>query len=93
MEEFRQQIVDKSVLKLINLGQINKDDFEIKDNFVFIGEDCRKLLVKTILDKLNNEITFDGIKKTYCDFIEIESRNIVDYLLYEKHYKTFYIRW
>ena len=93
MEEFRQQIVDKSVLKLINLGQINKDDFEIKKDFVFIGEDCRKLLVKTILDKLNNEVTFDGIKKTYCDFIEIESRNIVDYLLYEKQYKTFYIRW
>ena len=89
MEEFRQQIVDKSVLKLINLGQINKDDFEIKKDFVFIGEDCRKLLVKTILDKLNNEVTFDGIKKTYCDFIEIESRNIVDYLLYEKQYKTF----
>ena len=93
MEEFRQQIVDKSVLKLINLGQIDKDDFEIKDDYVFIGEDCRKLLVKTILDKLNNEVTFDGIKKTYCDFIEIESRNIVDYLLYEKQYKTFYIRW
>ena len=93
MEEFRQQIVDKSVLKLINLGQIDKDVFEIKDDYVFIGEDCRKLLVKTILDKLNNEVTFDGIKKTYCDFIEIESRNIVDYLLYEKQYKTFYIRW
>ena len=93
MEEFRQQIVDKSVLKLINLGQIDKDDFEIKNDYVFIGEDCRKLLVKTILDKLNNEVTFDGIKKTYCDFIEIESRNIVDYLLYEKQYKTFYIRW
>lgn len=93
MEEFRQQIVDKSVLKLINLGQIDKDDFEIKEDFVFIGDDCRKLLVKTILDKLNNEVTFDGIKKTYSDFIEIESRNIVDYLLYEKHYKTFYLRW
>ena len=63
MEEFRQQILDESVLRLINLGQINKDDFEIKDNFIFIGEDCRKLPVKTILDNLNNEVTFDRIKK------------------------------
>ena len=93
MEEFRQQIVDKSVLKLINLGQIQKDDFEIRDGFVYIGEECRKLLVKTILDKLNTEVTFDGIKKSYSDYIEVESKNIVEFLLYSKKYKTFYIRW
>ena len=93
MEEFRQQIVDKSVLKLINRGQIKKDDFEIKDGFVYINEQCRKLLIKTILDKLNTEVTFDGVKKSYSDFISIESHHIVDYLLYNKKYKTFYIRW
>lgn len=93
MEEFRQQIVDRSVLKLINLGQINNDDFKIKDGFVYIGEDTRKLLVRTVLDKLNSEVTFDGIKKTYSDFIEVESKNIVEYLLYTKEYKSFYIRW
>ena len=93
MEEFRQQIVDRSILKLINLGQIDKDDFEIKENFVFIGEECRKLLVKTVLNKLNTEVTFNGIRKTYSDFIEFESKNIVEFLLYEKQYKTFYIRW
>lgn len=74
MEEFRQQIVDKSVLKLINRGQIKKDDFEIKDGFVYINEQCRKLLIKTILDKLNTEVTFDGVKKSYSDFISIESQ-------------------
>ena len=93
MEEFRQQIVDKSVLKLINRGQIHKDDFEIKKNFVYINEECRKLLIKTILDKLNKEITFEGIKKTYSDFIALESHHIVDFLLYNKKYKTFYLRW
>lgn len=93
MEEFRQQIVDKSVLKLINRGQINKDDFEIKDNYVYIGEECRKLLVTTVLDKLNNEITFEGYKTTYSNFIYIESKNIVEFLMYNKKYKTFYMRW
>lgn len=93
MEEFRQQIVDKSVLKLINLGQIEKDDFEIKNGFVYIGGDCRKLLVKSILDKLNTEVTFNGIKKSYSDYIEVESKNIVDFLMYNKQFKTFYLRW
>lgn len=74
MEEFRQQIVDKSVLKLINRGQIKKDDFEIKDGYVYINEQCRKLLIKTILDKLNTEVTFDGVKKSYSNFISIESQ-------------------
>ena len=45
------------------------------------------------LDKLNNEITFNGIKTTYVDLISIESKNIADYLLYLKEYKTFYLRW
>ena len=93
MEEFRQQIVDRSILRLINLGQIDKDDFEIKNDFVHIGEDCRKLLVKTVLDKLNSKVTFNGIQKTYSDFVEVESKNIVNFLMYQTRYKTFYIRW
>ena len=93
MEEFRQQIVDKSVIRLINKGQIKEECFEIKDDFVFIDLPCRKLLIKTILNKLNNEFTFEGIKKSYSDFILMESQNIVDYLLYNKKYKTFYTRW
>ena len=93
MEEFRQQVVDKSVLKLINKNQIEKDDFELKEGKIYIHESCRKLLIKTILDKLNNEITFNGIKTTYVDLISIESKNIADYLLYLKKYKTFYLRW
>ena len=93
MEEFRQQVVDKSVLKLINKNQIEKDDFELKEGKIYIHDSCRKLLIKTILDKLNNEITFNGIKTTYVDLISIESKNIADYLLYLKEYKTFYLRW
>ena len=92
MEEFRQPIVDRSVLTLINRGQIHKDDFEMKDKFVFINESCRKLLITTILDKLNTKITFNGIKKTYSDFIVLESQHIVDFLMYNNHYKTFHIR-
>lgn len=93
MEEFRQQIVDKSVLKLVNKDQIQKDDFELKEGMIYIHESCRKLIIKTILDKLNNSITFNGMKITYVDLISIESKNIVDYLLYLKKYPTFYLRW
>ena len=83
MEEFRQQIVDGFNTRLkSNLGQIQKDDF------VFINEECRKLLVKTVLDKLNSEVTFNGIQKTYSKFIEMESKNIADYLMYQKKYKN-----
>ena len=58
-----------------------------------IHEECRKLLIKIILDKLNNEITYNGIKTTYADLISIESKNIVNYLLYLKEYETFNLRW
>ena len=62
MEEFRQQIVDKSVLKLINRNQIHEDDFEQNEGMMYIHESCRKLLIKTILDKLNNDVTFKLIR-------------------------------
>lgn len=93
MEEFRQQIVDKSVLKLINRNQISQDDFEQKGSMIYIHESCRKLLIKTVLDKLNNDLSFNGIKTTYVDLISIESKHIVDYLLFLKKYPTFYLRW
>lgn len=93
MEEFRQQVVDKSILKLINKGQINKDDFEIKDDLVYINESCRKLLIKTVLDKLNTKISFDSMKKSYSDFIVIEAQHMVDYLMHNKEYRTFHLRW
>ena len=93
MEEFRQQIVDKSVLKLINRNQIHEDDFEQNEGMMYIHESCRKLLIKTILDKLNNDVTFNGIKTTYMDLISIESKHIVDYLFYLKKDDAFYLRW
>lgn len=93
MEGFRQQIVDKSVIKLISKAQIKKDDFEYNDGYMYIQEPARKLLAKTILDKLNNEIIFDGKKDTYSNFIKNESQHIVDYLLYNKKFTTFSLRW
>ena len=54
------------------------------------NEECRKLLVKTVLDKLNSEVTFDEIKKTYSNFIEFEFKNIVEFLMYNKQFKTFF---
>lgn len=36
MEEFRQQLVDKTVLSLVNKNQITIDDFSINDKSVLI---------------------------------------------------------
>ena len=51
---------------------------------------CRKLLIKIILDKVNNDITFNWIKINHVDFAFIESKNIVGYLFYLKKYPAFY---
>ena len=45
------------------------------------------------IDRFGETVTFNGIKKTFSDFIEVETTNVVDFLMYGKEYKTFYIRW
>ena len=85
--------LDISTVFELNKDQIQKDDFELKEGMIYIHEPCRKLIIKTILDKLNNSIIFNGMKITYVDLISIESKNIVNYLLYLKEYETFNLRW
>lgn len=93
MEEFRQQIVDKTVISLINKKQVSYDDFEFKDNMVIIGDKKRKLLISSLLDKLSKQISYNGSSISYSDIILNQSRNIAKFLENNEKYEGFYLRW
>lgn len=93
MEEFRQQIVDKTVLSLLNKKQIKNSDFELEEGITKISESARHLLISGILGKLSKTIQFREKSKKYSDVIVNQARLITKFLENKEDYIGFYLRW
>jgi CRISPR-associated protein Cas1 len=93
MEEFRQQIVDKTVLSILNRKQVNVKDFELKNSNMIILDKARRLLIKTIQLKLSSKIDFNGKNVKYNDIILYQARLIGKFLENKEKYVGFYLRW
>ncbi|KZX10323.1 CRISPR-associated endonuclease Cas1 [Methanobrevibacter filiformis] len=93
MEEFRQQIVDKTVLSLLNKKQVQVDGFKLDGNLVLISDSTRRLLVSSILSKLSSKIQFNGKNMKYSDIILHQARLINKFLEGKEEYTGFSLRW
>ena len=93
IEEFRQQIVDKTILSIVNKNQVSPDDFEDKGNMLMMNDKARKLVIAKIMDKLNSKIEFNGKKMSYSDIIMYQGRLMAKFLTHEAQYDGFYRRW
>ncbi|MDR1820385.1 MAG: CRISPR-associated endonuclease Cas1 [Methanobrevibacter sp.] len=93
MEEFRQQIVDKTVLSLVNKKQFNLDDFQFKDGVIVILEKARKKLISSIYMKLSSHINFNEKEIKYSDIIVSQARLVGKFLEGKEDYSGFYLRW
>lgn len=91
IEPFRQQIVDKTVIALINRKQITTDDLDKRNNTIKLQ--ARKLIVENILSKLFSSITYNDDTVTYSDLIEKQSKDLVKLLLEGEKFNGFYLRW
>ncbi len=91
IEPFRQQIVDKTVISLINRKQITINDLDKRNNTIKL--DARKLIVNKILGKIFSTITYDNEINSYSDLIIKQSKDLVNTILYDEEFKGFYLRW
>jgi CRISPR-associated protein Cas1 len=91
IEEFRQQITDKSVLSLINNKQIKIDDLDKRTDKLKI--DARKLLAKKILDKIHSQITYNDKSMTYHEIMEEQTKKLKNSIINESVYDGFYLQW
>ena len=91
IEPFRQQIVDKTVIGLVNRKQVTVDDLDKRNNTIKL--EARKLIVEKILAKVYSTITYNDETLTYSDLIERQSQNIVNMLLDDGKFEGFYLRW
>ena len=93
IEEFRQQIVDKTILSIVNMNQVDTDDFEDKGNIMLMNDKARRLVIAKILDKLNSKVEFNGNQLSYSDIIMYQGRLMAKFLTHEDQYVGFYRRW
>ena len=91
IEEFRQQIVDKTVFKLINTNQINETNIDKRNNSLKL--ESRKLLAGEIMAKIHSDLTFENEKVTYANIIENQTKKLVKSLLNNNDYTGFYLNW
>lgn len=91
IEEYRQQIVDKTILSIINNKQITTQDYNTEENSLTLEK--RKLIINKIMKKLNTQLTYNKQDTTYKEIIENQTKNLTQYLQEDKEYKAFYLRW
>lgn len=91
IEPFRQQIVDKSVISLINRKQVKIDDMDKRNNLLKL--DARKLIISKILDKLYSTVTYNGKTSSYAEIIDYQSKNLVNTLINNDEFIGFYLTW
>ena len=91
IEPFRQQIVDKTMIALINRKQIKNDDIDKRNNLIKLK--ARKIIISKILDKIYSTITYNGKSMSYAEIIEMQTKNLVKTLLSGDEFNGFYITW
>ena len=91
IEEFRQQIVDKTVFSLINRKQITEDDIDQRTNL--LKKESKYILTKAIMDKTHKKISFHKTELTYYEIIEKQVKMIKKTVENNDDYTSFKIKW
>ncbi|MBS7630105.1 CRISPR-associated endonuclease Cas1 [Candidatus Bathyarchaeota archaeon] len=94
MEEFRQQLIDKTVIGLVAKGEIKISDFSIEEGICKMGDQTRKLLLKAVLERFERYVRYKDEQRRWTDMILIQARDVASFLRGElRNYEGFYLRW
>ena len=94
MEEFRQQLVDKPIIKLTTKRQIDPQSFETKEGLCKMKKETREILLNEILNRFESYVRTEDEKIRWCTLILKQAQNIAKYLRKETTtYRGFYLRW
>jgi len=94
MEEFRQQVVDKSVLALLSKNMVKPSDFTVTEGLCRLSDNARKAEINEIVGKLEEYVRVGNEKVRWCDLMLSQARTVAKFLRGEtSEYKPFYLRW
>lgn len=87
IEEFRQQVVDKVVIAMINKGT------EIKLEDGTLAADTKKVLAEKILERLESDENYEGKKYKMKTIIQRQARHLATFIRGEGKYRAFIGGW
>jgi CRISPR-associated protein Cas1 len=93
MEEFRQQVVDKVVLRLVTWNQVNPDQFALKEGMCRMDKPVRVLLLKELLSRLEDYVRLESKKVAWCNVMLMQARKMAQFLRRKGSYSGFSLRW
>ena len=96
MEEFRQQLVDRTLVGLITRNVIKPDEIlaaEAAEEGRVLSKDVIKVLLASFQERLDSEVMFNGQKGSLKNFIHLQPRCVVRFLLKEADYAPFCLGW
>jgi len=96
MEEFRQQLVDRTLVGLITKNVIKPDEIlaaEAVEEGRVLSKDVIKVLLTSFQERLDSEVMFNGQKGSLKSFIHLQPRCVVRFLLKEADYAPFCLGW
>lgn len=93
MEEFRQQIVDRAVIKLVSYRQIKPIDCEMRNFVCMLKDSARRMLLGEVLKRLETKTQYMGRNMSYSSVILQQARRIASFLRKEKKYSGFWQGW
>jgi CRISPR-associated protein Cas1 len=87
VEEFRQPVVDRTIIAYINLGQ----QIEMKDGL--LDQETRRTIGQKILERLATREPFQGQEYQIRSIIQMQARSLTSFLRGKSTYKPFSFRW
>jgi CRISPR-associated protein Cas1 len=96
MEEFRQQLVDRTLVGLITKNVIKPNEIlaavPVEEGRV-LSKEVIKVLLTSFQERLDSEVMFNGQKGSLKSFVYLQARCVVRFLLKEAEYMPFCLGW
>jgi CRISPR-associated protein Cas1 len=93
MEEFRQQIVDKTVFNMITRNMLNPSEFDLVEGIARMHDRVRKLLQTRIGTRFEEYVRVGSERMLWCNIILKQAHSISKFVRGEGDYKGFWMRW
>jgi len=96
MEEFRQQVVDRTLIGLVTKNVLKPDEIlavEVVEEGRVLSKETIKTLLTSLQERLDMKVMFSGQKAPIKRFIYHQARCVVRFLLRESDYVPFCLGW
>ena len=96
MEEFRQQVVDRTVITLLSKGVIKPDEVlavERAEEGRVLDRNVVKTILTSLQERLDTKVMFSGQRAPIKRFVYSQARRVVRFLLRETGYAPFVLGW